>query len=164
MKIQELRRLASQHGIPAFQKTKTQLENALIAEGILTRQKKGRPSWQPAQRLHISDKDPNFRYRLVREDPENLRRRLDEGWEFVNKTVDNAESAPIGEIHDGKALDSVQRQRELVAMRMPEETARERDLYYQEKDAERKRSIRRQLEDDIGGKAPIHGQVKIIEN
>lgn len=171
MKIQELRKMASEHGIDSLHKTKTQLENALVAEGILTRQKRGRPSWRPANRLEITGKEDGYRYRWVSEDTDNIRRRLDEGWEFVNKTTDQAESVPIGEIQDGSALDSAQRQRELVAMRMPEELARERDLYYQEKTAERTRSIKRQLESELahGARqdgapvAPVHGNIKIIE-
>jgi hypothetical protein len=160
--MQELRMRAKEAGINTFGKSKSDIL------AMLEPRKAGRRSWRPANLLDIEGKDSNFRYRMCRSDDANLSRKLQEGWEFVNATTDpEARVIGAGTVNDGRSVDTTQRQRELVAMRLPEELARERDEHYAEEVQRRKRDLKRKAQSEMGAdakgrSAPVTGKI-IIE-
>lgn len=91
--------------------------------------KVGKKTWQPAAVTHVEGKDPNYTYRLVNiEKPGNLHKKMAEGWEECSEeTVD----LPSRTIHDGKPIGSGKQIRELRLMRMPKDTKKARDEYYE---------------------------------
>jgi len=163
MSMQELRTQAKAMGINTFGMSKEDIEAAIGEQP-----KKGKRTWKPANLLDATGKDPNYRYRMCRNDESNISRKLAEGWEFVNKTTDpNVRVIGAGTVEDGAQTDTTQRQRELVAMRLPMELKLQRDAHYAEEVNRRKRDLKRRVQrdlgtDDKGRSAPVTGKI-IIE-
>lgn len=99
--------------------------------------KKGKSSWRPAARLDLRNKDPNFRYRWVTKEQDNLNRKALEGWVPANSINGggSAEHLAPGLVNDGKSLTGTTEYRESVLMVIPEEKAKERDAYFSEQTA-----------------------------
>jgi hypothetical protein len=88
--------------------------------------------WQPASKLKPVNRQEGYRYRYVHKD--NLARMQDEGWEVVTKgAAKKLESNPVRTLDDGTPLDSVEKVRDLILCRMPEEVAKQRDAYYRKR-------------------------------
>lgn len=127
--------------------------------------KKGRTSWKPSSLNEFNNKEPGFRYRMVRKDPENLSRKAQEGWETVS-AIQSPETEHVlpGRMHDGKSLTSVNEGRDWILQRIPEELAQERDAYYNNENQRRVAGLTSHLKREIknkGGDAPVHGEITI---
>lgn len=95
--------------------------------------KKGKRTWKKANLLDVRDKNPNYRYRFVQNDPMVIQRRLAENWLFVDGTggVGGEHERPEG-VNDGKKLTTVTEYRDVVLMALPNDWAEARDEYQQE--------------------------------
>jgi len=95
--------------------------------------------WRPIKRLNVPSelKDPRFVYRFVNTKKDgNENKKLDEGWEYDMELTEKLKArnlAPLRSLSDGTPIDSAYRVRELIVMRMPKETAAERNKYYLDK-------------------------------
>lgn len=95
--------------------------------------KTGKKSWRPAKMLHTLDEEPGYRYRWCDKDTANLDKKQAEGWTFCkSKHVkpDASLAAPTDLDGAGNSLTSITEYRELVRMRLDEDTAEARDEYY----------------------------------
>lgn len=132
----------------------------------MTELKKGRPSWRPAEILTIHNLDRKFRYRWAQNDTGNLQRLIAEGWETCSELTDKSNRTSESLVQDGKKLTTVDEYRELIKLRLPVETAEERNAYYQEQSAKQVRAIKHQAEAEMSratnGRASVRGQVEII--
>lgn len=96
--------------------------------------KKGNASWKPASLNEFTNKEDGFRYRMSRKDPDNLAKKAQEGWETVsNIQSSNTEHQDPNRIDLGTPLTSVQEGKDWVLQRIPEDVAKGRDEYYQQK-------------------------------
>lgn len=105
--------------------------------------KKGRPSWDEASTLLVYNKDSSlfsrgddgFVYRWEENDPPRIQVQKARGWEVVSELANTGVSRGEGAdtIDDGVPLTTVKEYKELVLMRLPEELAKEREQYMQEK-------------------------------
>lgn len=122
-----------------------------------TKVKKGKPTWQPAQRLSMGKKSKNFRYRWCDSDSQNIEQKRAEGWEFVNGEtgIPGEHDHPQG-VGDGKPLDSTKTYRELVAMALPEELGEARDEWVNERTRKQTRSIKDVLKEQVTESAKQH--------
>ncbi len=120
--------------------------------------KKGTKSWQPSNLGDVINKEPGYRYRWVRKDPDNLAKKREEGWESVSgetKAI-HPESRP-DEPHQ---LTSVPERRDGVLMRLDEETAQERDKYHNQKTARLEKRLNSQTKGDLAKEgAAVHGTI-----
>lgn len=124
--------------------------------------KKGRPSWDEASTLLVYNKagdmfekgDDGFRYRWETDDPHRIQIQKARGWEIVSDmaTTGVSRGAEADSIDDGKQMTSVNQYKELVLMRLPEEDAKEREQYMQEKSD-------RQMQIVTGGGTAGHDQI-----
>lgn len=135
----------------------------------MSEQKKGRKSWQPAQRLQVRGKRPGYVQRWVSKEPDNLARRTADGYTPVNATL----GSPAQHDHpdltgDGKRLTSVQEYRDMVLMEIPEEDYQSHRDYYtketQKQTAGLKRNAVTENEKNAAGRvtpAHIYGKTVI---
>lgn len=125
--------------------------------------KKGRTSWSPASLNEFTGKEPGYRYRMSRKDPENLSKKEQEGWETVS-AVQSADTkhTPAGRIDDGANLTSVQEGRDWVLQRIPEELAGKRDEYYNGEVERRTAGLTAHMKKEVGKSgAEVHGKITI---
>jgi hypothetical protein len=128
----------------------TRFNSGISSANIQRENKKtGKKSWQPSSLLHIPEenKDPNFAYRALRNDPANLVKKQADGWEIDQTGVVNNSQT----INDSRGLGSVSCIRELIIARMPKETKKARDEYYQGK-------VKSAKEQEINEKMKIGGE------
>lgn len=124
--------------------------------------KKGRPSWDEASTLLVYNKDGSlfskgddgFCYRWEENDPHRIQIQKARGWEIVSDIASTGvtrgdEADAIG---DGRPLTTVLEYKELIQMRIPEELARDREQYMQEK-------ADRQMQIVTGGGTQGHDQI-----
>lgn len=124
--------------------------------------KKGKSSWTPASLNEFSDKEDGYRYRMSRKDPDNLAKKAQEGWETVSKLNADTKYDDPERIEDGKGLTSVLEGRDWVLQRIPEETAKKRDEYYNGETERRVSGLTAHVKKEIGktgGQA--HGEITI---
>lgn len=127
--------------------------------------KKGRASWKPSSLNEFFNKDPDYRYRMCRNDPANLAKKSAEGWETVSGiTNPELKHDEPGRIQDGAKLTSVQQGHDWVLQRIPEELAKERDDYFNNESERRVAGLTAHLRkgmNDKGGGASLHGEIAI---
>lgn len=142
-------------GRPPKAETATQEQETVVV-------KKGRKSWSPSNLGDVIEKEPGFRYRRVRSDEENVAKKLEEGWEFVSGVNSPRTKAihPDGRPDEPHKLTSNVTGRDWVAMRLPEETAQQRDVYHNEKTARLEQRINSQTKKELAKEgAAIHGEI-----
>jgi len=125
--------------------------------------KKGNASWKPASLNEFSNKEPGYRYRMSRKDPDNLSKKAQEGWETVS-SKDSSQTKHIDpeRISDGKPLTSVNEGHDWVLQRIPEELAQARDRYYDNENERRIAGLTAHVKKDVanvGGNT--HGEITI---
>lgn len=127
--------------------------------------KKGNTSWMPASLNEFENKDPNYTYRMMRKDPDNLAKKSKEGWEVVSGVQDSSvEHQDANRIEDGKPLTSVQEGRDWILGRIPNEVAQARHDYHDKENKRREAGLTAHLKDKMkkeGGNAPVHGEITI---
>lgn len=124
--------------------------------------KKGNSSWKPASVLDVIGKEPGYRYRWSNKSPDNLAKKMTEGWETVSGTQADKSEHISKRIEDGKPLTSVREKHDCILQRIPEETALERDTYFNEKTARHTAGLTSHLKKEIGKEgAAMHGNITI---
>lgn len=124
--------------------------------------KKGAKSWSPSNLGDVIDKEPGFRYRRVRNDPENIAKKKEEGWDFVSKINSPSTRAvhPSSRPDEPHSLTSNVAGRDWVAMRLDEEQALSRDEYHNNKVSRVEKRITLQAKQDLAKEgAPMHGNL-----
>ena len=111
------------------------------------KRKKGKKSWKPATQLETLGRDPDFVYRYVRDEPERMQKMEREQWELCNRVTDK--SAHIDEHEEHDAVTGGMKYRELVLMRMPKSTAKQRNAYYQQRATHQERDLKAELESEL---------------
>lgn len=93
--------------------------------------KKGKRSWKPASLNEFNNKEPGYRYRMVRKDADNLAKKEAEGWEKVSAIHGNQTKHNDPQRIDlPKPMTSVQEGKDWILARIPEDMAVEREQYY----------------------------------
>lgn len=124
--------------------------------------KKGNSSWKPASVTDLVDKDPNYRYRLAYKDSDNIAKKKAEGWEIVDKKTDQVSPEKHNRLNDGSSMDTAIVCRDTILMRMPEETALERDAYYDGVNKHRESALTAHVKNEVGKEgAATHGDITI---
>lgn len=129
--------------------------------------KKGNPTWSPADVAEIQGKEPGFTYRKVRKDPNNIAKKIQEGWEIVSAINGSGTTskAGYGRIDDGSGLTSVREGSDWILAKMPEEMKEQRAAFYNEKTNRLERALyanaKRDIRQSSKGGAPVHGSVTI---
>lgn len=121
-------------------------------------EKKGNKSWRPATALELRKRE-GFRQRWCSSDPKDVQKKIEEGWQFSQ-----AHHIKQGHAEGGTPLTTTTTYRELVAMELPEEIAKERDAYYQGLAEKQERGLKRQAQEqvaNVGPKAQVHGKIVI---
>lgn len=124
--------------------------------------KKGNVSWRPHRQLDVRKKDPTKRLRWVNSDPANLEKKQAEGWSFVQGGA--AVHDRPNTVEHGSGIGTLRQYRDLVLMEMPEDTAIERNRYYEERTSQQSKGIEKQMRDNVGKSLPgatVYGEVKI---
>lgn len=118
--------------------------------------KKGSSSWKPAAVTEVKNKEDGWRYRWVNKHPDNMAKKANEGWENAPAVV------PEGRIEHGQSLTSTMEKHDVVLQRIPEELAKSRDEYFDDKNERRLAGLTSHLKKDVnkaGGEA--HGEITI---
>ena len=124
--------------------------------------KKGKPTWTPAKRLDVANRDPSFSYRwLNAQDAGNIDKKQSEGWQVISKLTSD-KSVPA----DGTtAPTTLLGYRELTLARMPKDVAEARNAYFQKDTAERTKALGGKLRSDLnnrgGSTAESYGKIVI---
>lgn len=92
--------------------------------------KKGNASWHRARFLDVKNKDPNYTYRWVRIDEENIQKKLDEGWGYVDGSKEKVGVTRPDGIDVGKSTDTLIKSRGSVLMKMPMDMKKARDKFH----------------------------------
>lgn len=134
-------------------------------------EKKGKRSWQPAKSLALRNKKPGYRYRFVTKDDIRIQNKIEEGWVPVNKTTgvpaELTEDARRGDGGHGDNMTGALEYREFVVMALDEDTAKQRDAYYDEQTRKQTAGLKSRLIENMerkagkGRAAPIHGKIVI---
>lgn len=135
------------------------LKGSQSAEPVV---KKGKKSWSPSNLGDIIKKEDGFRYRRVRKDDDNIAKKVEEGWQFVNGTTDRSAEAvhPSGRPNEPHKLTSNVEGRDWVAMRLDEETAQARDEFINAKTDRTQQALMSQTKRELGKEgAPVHGSI-----
>lgn len=185
---EELKKQAKELGISPWGMKKTDLREAIFNAtiGIVSETeqaqapeappkttKKAGATWTWRNRFTVKEKDPNFRYRFVDLDENNLRDKLDDGWVFVHPTEGiTGEHVNPKQVADGDPLDGVQTYRDMALMALPEELGQARDAAVKERTRAQTVGLKDRLKQDLartdeGGAAPhqaeVHGKITIVE-
>lgn len=122
--------------------------------------------WQPSAVLTLPKEfqDNRFIYRwCTKNKPGNIQKKLAEGWiidKEVHKKMEAANFVLDATLQDGNAgsPDNTLQMREMILMRIPNEKAKERTEYYQEKSTAAKVDAQKRYEDAMDGRG--YGKVK----
>lgn len=122
--------------------------------------KKGTRSWTPSNLGDVLNKEPGYRYRWARKDQDNVAKKQEEQWETVSSLNDSASYGfPSSRPDEGRGLSGVVERRDSILMRMPEETAKQRDEYINSKTERTTRALSSQTRKDLGKNVPMHGAI-----
>ncbi len=139
-----------------------------VEKSIKLADKKGRTPWKPASLLTVRNKTSGFRYRWCTNDSDNLRRKEEEGWEYVTSTsgLKGDHDRPINTTDGAPLCKDDTQYRESTLMALPEERGLARDEYQEQRVREQSHErMKGELEREIGkigspGKAPpLHGGI-----
>ncbi len=122
--------------------------------------KKGNRSWQPAS-YEVLNKKPGYGYRKVAAGTDSIAKHLAEGWEFES-AANGADTVLTGgnRVFGGTRLDTVRGGADFVLMRIPEETLKQRNAYFNKR-AEAQMSTVGQNLAEQKGEAKAHGETTI---
>lgn len=125
--------------------------------------KKGSSSWKPASLNVFTEKDPAFRYRMMRNDPENLSKKDQEGWQIVSGVQSSqTKHEEPNRIEQGKPLTSVTEGRDWILGRIPEDVAQERDAFFNAESARRVSGLTAHIKKELTKEgAGSHGEITI---
>lgn len=131
------------------------------AAATKTEPKKGKKSWRPAQRMRVKGKNPEYEYRWIdASDPDNLRRKQEDGWEPASKL--HGDAAENGEKHITSTLEH----RGSVLHVIPREDYESHREYFQKRTDEQTTGLKKRLVDEAAKSSPegaskIHGTIVI---
>ena len=165
MSYGQVKRFAEVKGLNTRGKSRDALVTELNEMGVYAEAPKGKVSWAPARMLDLANKLAGFRYRWVDTDVANVRKKLAEGWQFVNRETGHpVEHLDPGLMHGGQAPDSSVRYRDVVAMALPEEMGQARDEYFRDVTARQIAGVNDAAADKLRNVAPgasLKGDLKI---
>lgn len=122
--------------------------------------KKGnKVSWKPASRIGKLHVPEGYVGRWVKNDPDNIARYRQEGWELVNKTTHSkgGRSGHDGsDVKDQKNLNGAVEYRELIGMMLSQEMADARVEYHRQETIEKTRATILDNPESRGGKVTIN--------
>lgn len=125
--------------------------------------KKGKSSWKPASLNEFVNKEDGYRYRMSRNDPANLSKKAQEGWENVSgiQSPQTAHDDP-SRIEHGKPLTSVTEGHDWILQRIPEEVGQSRDEYIANETQRRTAGLTAHIKKELGKEgAETHGDITI---
>lgn len=124
--------------------------------------KKGSRSWAPAAPLGIKSKDPAYRLRWVHAEPANMLRKRAEGWEQAGRN-DAVHDRPNGVESGAGTPAGVLEYRDMVLMKIPEEMAQEREVYYRTQAQQQLSGLTARAKTEINARtgALVDGEIKI---
>lgn len=134
--------------------------------------KKGAKSWTPSNLGDLLEKEPGYRYRWVRNEPDNISKKEAEGWQFVNGTNSpkTKGSFSASRLDEPSQMTSTPTRRDAVAMRLDDQdedsTAKQRDKYHNDKVKRLEKRIYAGTKKDLASEAgaPIHGNLTTERN
>jgi hypothetical protein len=121
--------------------------------------KKGNSSWKPASVTDVIGKEDGYRYRWINKDADNLAKKKAEGWETLNGLqADGVTPTDSNKIEEGQKMTSIYEKRDVILARLPEETALERDAYFNDMAENRVKGLTAHIERDAASKGvAVHG-------
>lgn len=121
--------------------------------------KKGNRSWKPASTINFNNMEPGYRYKCVLNKPERISRHEQEGWEIVTRKGAAGTNIPTENLDKlGRSTDTTVKVRDTVLMRIPEEFAKEREEYYNQRTQRRTKALREEAEQQVRATgAPVYG-------
>lgn len=128
--------------------------------------KKGNRTWKPASVINVAPRE-GYTPRMINKDPDNLSRKLAEGWELESglNSSQSSQTQGYGRIHDGKPLTSVTERHDCVLAWLPNDLVESRREYMQTKTKRTEealvRSSKKDMSEATGGKGMIHGSIQI---
>ncbi len=136
--------------MPRGRPPKIQPETNEIPMETVQEVKRGNKSWAPASTISFTGMEKGFRYKCVQNKPERIARHEQEGWEIVSRK-DGAKTGNDPSVIDklGRPVDTTVRVRDTILMRMPEEFAKSRENYYNEKTKRRTKAMREEAEQQV---------------
>lgn len=155
----QLRDLAKKNNINSYGKGRDDLIGLLADANVAPEEKRGKPTWKPANMLDLKGKKAGFRYRFCDADPAKLRRREDEGWVYVTRETGHGEVSHADPelVHGGSPPDGTVSYRDMVVMALPEEIAQQRDEYYKSINDAALQQVYDQGKEKLAGVgAPVH--------
>lgn len=125
--------------------------------------KKGKRTWKPASLNEFQHKQDGYVYRMIRKDPDNMAKKAAEGWEACSGIQSGkTKHVDSGRMNDGKSITSVQEGKDWILARIPEESALERQEYYQKETDKRVAGLTAHMKKEIGKEgAETHGNITI---
>lgn len=129
---------------------------------------KGKKSWQPSALLPTPDV-PGFQKRFVNvKDPDNLARRLADGWKPYSE-VTNGKAKPVASetLGDGRPLTTITEHRGSVLMVLPEEEYQSHREFFQNQTKRQTAGLRQRAEAknrnraQAGEAANLYGEISI---
>lgn len=125
--------------------------------------KKGLPTWKPASRTDVKNKELGYRYRWVEKSPDNIAKKEAENWEKVTPLVaDNSSPTDDGKILSGKRLTSTHEKHDLILMRIDEDSAQQRDAYMNNKTKRSTLGLTAHIKNEMkGNNTSVHGNITI---
>lgn len=129
-------------------------------------EKKGRKSWQPANRLNVTGKRDGYVQRWVDKEEANLQRKMADGWVPVNGTLGTKLKHDHPDLTgDGRPLGSTVEYRNMVLMELPEEDYQAHREYYAEQTRSQTAGLKAKAEQENAanarGRAAAHLYGKI---
>lgn len=128
--------------------------------------KKGKRSWKPASVINVAPR-PGYTPRMINKDPDNMARKMAEGWEIESRlnSPQSSQTEGYGRIHDGKPLTTVTERHDCILAWMPDDLVESRREIMQQRTKRLEQALVRDSKRDMakatGGQGQIHGTIQI---
>ena len=128
--------------------------------------KKGKPTWKPASVINVKPRE-GFTPRMINKDPDNMARKLAEGWEVESglNAKQSSQTEGYGRIHDGKPVSTVTERHDCILGWMPNDQVEARREFYADRTQRLEQALTREAKSDMakatGGKGAVHGAITI---
>lgn len=102
-----------------------------------------KPGWRPSSRLNSIKAKKGYTARWVENKPERLAKMREEGWEMMKPEDNEGTQITSYDVNDGKALHNGIRQKELIAMMLPDSLKEDREEYHRQENRDAVKNILR---------------------
>ncbi len=103
-----------------------------------------RPGFKPASRLGYLKAPANFTARWVKNDPDNIARKKQEGWVVMKPEDNKGTSFERIDVSDPKETGNHIRYQDMIAMMLPNDIKKDREEYYRNETRHATRAILRE--------------------